>query len=138
MSAHECGEVVEHVIDLAGELQCRVDLRWIEHGYGHYLTHAASGGTVDWRDQVKFHMMNTLTYFDHTPQGRAELAESEQGASRAKEIAIALEIAAMPGLTRDERLDRWQERTRTELKPTGLSRPTYYRRLLEAGRRSQA
>ena len=68
MSAHECVEVIEFVIDLAGELKCRLDLRWIEHGYGHYLTQATCGGTVDWRDQVKFHMMSTLTYFDHTPQ----------------------------------------------------------------------
>jgi hypothetical protein len=73
MSASECIEAVEHVIEVASELKCRLDLRWLKHGYGHFLTQAAGGGKVDWRDMVKFHMMNTLTYFDH-PQTQPERA----------------------------------------------------------------
>ena len=126
MSALECVEVVEYVIDLAGELKCRLDLRWIEHGYGHYLTQATSGGTVDWRDQVKFHMMNTLTYFDHTRQGRSGQSGGGQGVGLAREVAIAQEIDGTHGLSQAERLRRWEQ-------STGLSRPTYYRRL-DAGR----
>src|SRR5262249_48880926 len=67
MTPAECVEVVEYVIRLAAELQGHLDLRWIEHGYGHFLTQVASGGTVDWRDMVKFHVMNTVTFFQHTP-----------------------------------------------------------------------
>jgi hypothetical protein len=126
MSALECVEVIDYVIDLAGELKCRLDLRWIEHGYGHYLTHVASGGAVDWRDMVKFHVMNTLTYFDHRTSATTEATGSHRATGEEEEMAIAQEIANTAGLTQQERLQRWEERTR-------LSRPTYYRRL-QAGR----
>jgi hypothetical protein len=69
-------------------------------------------------------MMNTLTYFDHTPQVGSGTASAGRGDNKPQEIALAKEIAGLPGLTREERLGRWQERT-------GLSRPTYYRRLAE-------
>ena len=125
MSPSECVEVVEYVIQLAAELQSHLDLRWIEHGYGHYLTHVTSGGTVDWRDMVKFHIMNTLTYFDHTPPPKQLQANEEKAELRhdsLRQIAIAQETAQKPGLSRDDRLRLWEERT-------GLSRATFYRRL---------
>ena len=112
----------------AGLLECRLDLRWIDHGYGHYLTHVAGGGMVDWRDMVKFHVMNTLTFFDYTPPARATQGRRGRAGRRetlAREVAIAREIAGMPGLSAEERVRLWEERTK-------LSRPTYYRRL-EAG-----
>lgn len=118
-SAQECVEVIEYVIALAGELKCRLDLRWIEHGYAHYLTHA-QGGSVDWRDMVKFHMMNTLTYFDHGQPGNASRATGRPQAGSIDQTAVALEIASMPGLTARERLSLWEERT-------GQSRANYYR-----------
>jgi len=129
MTPHECVEVIEHVIDLAGELKGRLDLRWIDHGYGHYLTHVAGGGTVDWRDMVKFHIMHALTYFDHTPlvmPGQLKHGEGERREALELQVVVAKEIARMPGLGQEERLRLWEERTR-------LSRATYYRRL-EAGR----
>jgi hypothetical protein len=127
MSALECVEVVEYVIDLAGELKCRLDLRWIEHGYGHYLTQATSGGTVDWRDQVKFHMMHTITYFDHAPPATQGPSNHRDGGSdEARKSAIAQEIAQTPGLDQIGRLRQWEQRT-------GLSKPTYYR-WLQKGR----
>lgn len=52
---------------------------------------------------------------------RPEKRLTEPGAT-----AVAQEIAGTPGLSRAERLRRWEQRT-------GLSRPTYYRRL-DAGR----
>ncbi len=123
MTPEECVEVVEHVIQVASELECRLDLRWIEHGYAHYLTHVESGGTVDWRDQVKFHMMETLTYFDHTPAKKP--AQSEGGDLGKQDyeqqnIAAALEIHHMSGLSGADKVKVWEERT-------GLSRPQYYR-----------
>jgi hypothetical protein len=123
MSPGECVEVIEYVIQLAAELKCQLDLRWIEHGYAHYLTHVAGGGTVDWRDMIKFHIMNTLTYFDH-PLPSKQVPTHQDDIRR--EIAIAQEIAQTPGLSREERLRLWEERTQR-------SRPTYYRRL-QAGR----
>lgn len=134
MSAQECVEVIEFVIGLAAELECRLDLRWIDHAYGHYLTQAVSGGTNDWRDMVKFHVMNTITYFDHTPKA---VQTDDPDASRSdlisREIVIAQEISSMPGLSREERLQLWVERTIETHPPKGRSRSTYYRRL-EAGR----
>jgi hypothetical protein len=129
MSPHECVEVVEYVIQLASELKCRLDLRWIEHGYGHYLTDIEGGGSVDWRDMVKFQMMKALTYFDHaSSKGHDQSNHGDSGTQEAiaKEIAIAQEIAQMPRLTQKERVQLWEDRT-------SLSRPTYYRRL-ETGR----
>jgi hypothetical protein len=129
MSPNECVEVIEYVIQLAAELRCHLDLRWIEHGYGHYLTHLQSGGRVDWRDMVKFHIINTLTCFDHNVsagQGDAEHGEANQPREPVQEIAIAQEIDAKPSLNREQKVRLWQDRT-------GLSRATYYRRL-EAGR----
>jgi hypothetical protein len=131
MSPAECVEVVEFVIRLAAELRCHLDLRWIEHGFHHYLTHAVSGGTVDWRDMAKFHVMNTLTCFDHTPprkqvQAGQEKVDGQKALSQ--EMDIAREISQTPGLSREDRLRLWEERT-------GLSRATFYRRL-SAGRRS--
>jgi hypothetical protein len=125
MSPHECVEVIEYVIGLAAELECRLDLRWIGHAYGHYLTQAVSGGVNDWRDMVKFHVMNTITCFDHSPMADQT---GDPDASRAerheREIAVALEIAQLPGMTREERKQLWKART-------GLCRATYHRRLLE-------
>jgi hypothetical protein len=131
MSPSECVEVIEYVIQLASELKCHLDLRWIEHSYGHYLTQLASGGAVDWRDMAKFHMMNTLTYFDHTPatQLAAKKGDHGQGDRRLQEIAIALEIHQLPGLNQDDRLRLWEERT--TLLGIKLSRATYYRRRSE-------
>ena len=129
MTVHECVEVVEYVIQLAGERKCRLDLRWIEHGYGHYLTYAESGGRVDWRDMVKFHMMNAQTFFDFASSGKGgPSSHGDKGPQEtlAQEIASAQEIAQLPGLTSTDRLQLWEVRTK-------LSRPTYYRRL-EAGR----
>jgi hypothetical protein len=123
MSPLECVEVIEYVIALAAELKGRLDLRWVDHSYGHYLTQT-SGGTVDWRDMVKFHIMGALTCFDHPLQ-------AGQGADETEEIAIAQEIAQLPGLSRDDRLARWTERT-------GLSRPTYYRRLAAGSKKARA
>jgi len=123
MSPHECVEVIEYVIETAGELKCRLDLRWIEHGYGHYLTQATGGGTVDWRDMVKFHMMNTLTYFDHAPPLHVQ-RPAGQPRDRVEEAAVVQQIEAMPGLTARERTALWERRT-------GQSRATYYRRLQE-------
>src|SRR5262249_53840135 len=120
---------IEHVIQLASELKCHLDLRWIEHSYGHYLTQLASGGWVDWRGMVKFHKIKTLTYFDHTPPAKLVQTDqngAEKGADLLREVAIAQELAQTSGLSRDERLRIWEERT-------GLSRPTYYRRL-QAGK----
>jgi hypothetical protein len=124
MSPSESVEVIEFVIRMAAELQCRLDLRWIDHARGHYLTHVASGGTVDWRDMIRFHLMQTLTCFDHqqTPSGHADKGESGRPDCLLQEIALAQEIDRAPGLTRDERLRQWEQRT-------GLSRATYYRRL---------
>jgi hypothetical protein len=126
MSPGECIEVVEFVIELASKLQCRLDLRWLEHGFSHYLTQVASGGSVDWRDMVKFHVMNTLTYFDHAPADHSNQAAAAQRGDMTEQIGIAQEIAMLPGLSQDERLRRWEQRT-------GLSRATYYRRL-DSGR----
>ena len=128
MSPAECVEVIEHIIDTAAQLKCRLDLRWIDHAYGHYLTQATCGGSVDWRDMVKFHMMNTLTYFDHTPtikSGPAGAGEAQQDTD-AGEIALARELAQTQGLSQDERVRLFAERT-------GRSRATYYRRLAAAG-----
>jgi hypothetical protein len=132
MSAPECVEVVEFTIGLAAELGCRLDLRWIEHAYGHYLTQVISGGTVDWRDQVKFHMMATITCFDHTPPvaGQKDNTAASRTDQRQRGIAIALEIDQMPGLSAEDRVRLWEERS-------GESRATYYRRLKE-GRAKQA
>jgi hypothetical protein len=128
MSASECVEVIEFVIEKASELKCSLDLRWIERAYGHYLTHVASGGSTDWRDMVKFNLMRTLTYFDHTPPAKhpaaAQTAEPQEEIR--DQIALALELDQTPGLTRDDQLRLWEERTK-------LSRPTFYRRL-KAGR----
>jgi hypothetical protein len=123
MTPHECVEVTEYVIRLAAELECRLDLRWIEHGYGHYLTHVAGGGVVDWRDMVKFHVMNSLTYFDY-PAAKSSQPQPGDGGQEedvAQQVAIALEIAGMEEKSGDERLRLWEERTQ-------LSRATYYRR----------
>ena len=65
MTAQECIEVVEYVIGLAAELGCRLDLRWIEHGFANYLTQAEGGGAVDWRDMVKFHLTESVMHFDY-------------------------------------------------------------------------
>jgi hypothetical protein len=99
-------------------------LRWISHAYGHYLTHAASGGAVDWRDMVRFHIMKTLTRFDHTPASAGQPGQggAEEQDAFAREVAVAREIADKEGLTASERLLEWERRTT-------LSRPTYYRRL---------
>lgn len=121
MSPQECIEVVEHVIQLAAQLECRLDLRWIEHGYGHYLTELECGGSVDWRDMVKFHAMRTLTFFDHSKPKMPSRADGAAN-SLSCEIEMAKEIAALVGKTNDQRLQMWQERS-------GLSRPTFYRRL---------
>lgn len=124
MASNECVEVIEYVIRTAAELECRLDLRWIDHAYGHYLTHVASGGTIDWRDMVRFHVMNTMTHFNHTPQPQPGQATPDDDLDR--EVATARQIAQTPGLSREERVRRWEERT-------GLSRATYYRRLGSAG-----
>jgi hypothetical protein len=131
MSPQECVEVIEYTIALAAELECRLDLRWIEHAYGHYLTQAVSGGVNDWRDMVKFHIMNTITYFDHTPPNADQTEETyaSRGDQVQREIAIALEIAQMSGLSREDRLRLWAERTVETNPPKGRSPATYYRRL---------
>jgi len=129
MTPHECIEVVEFVIQLAAELECPLDLRCIEHGYGHYLTHLTCGGSVDWRDMVKIHLMNTITYFDHLIWETCKAPGTEKAGEEsivADQVLIAQEIEAMTGLTRDQKLKVWESRTK-------LSRPTFYRRL-EAGR----
>jgi hypothetical protein len=96
---------------VAAELESRLDLRWIEHGFAHYLTHVASGGTVDWRDTVKFHVMNTTTFFDHTRHVPRDHRPGQVGAGGRSDlesqIAVAQEISELPGLTRDERLRFW-------------------------------
>jgi hypothetical protein len=120
MSPPECIEVVEYVIRVAAELECRLDLRWIEHGYGHYLTDVASG-RVDWRDMIHFHCMNTITYFAHTCPASPAVKLATQA-----EVALAQEIEQMSGLTKEQRVALWAERT-------GRSGATYYRRL-ELGR----
>jgi hypothetical protein len=121
ISAAECVEIVECVITLATERQCRLDLRWLEHGYAHYLTQATGGGTVDWRDMVKFHVMRTQTYFDHPVAGSSQSSAGQaKKATPAEEIAIALELMAMP-VSAKERVRLWEERTTS-------SRATYYRR----------
>jgi hypothetical protein len=121
ISPSECVEIVEFVIQLAAELKCRLDLRWINHGYGHYLTHLASGGETDWRDSVRFHCMEALTRFDHTPSSVSDRGNDGARLSAEQQIAIVREIELMPGLTQDERVLRWENRTK-------LSRATYYRR----------
>jgi hypothetical protein len=88
-----------------------------------------AGGKVDWRDMVKFHMMNTLTYFDH-PQSQAGPTGAGES-DEAKQAAAAQDIASTPGLTQAQRLQMWEDRTR-------LSRPTYYRRLKAARTGPQA
>ncbi len=125
MTPHECVEVVEYVITQASELGCRLDLRWIEHGYAHYLTQAEGGGGVDWRDMVKFHLMQALTRFDYEPPTTDSHLPHEvttRQADKAGLVCIAQEIAKVDGLSHDERLRRWEARTRK-------SRATYYRSL---------
>ncbi len=124
MSPAACVEVIEHIIETAAALKCRLDLRWIDHAYGHYLTQATGGGGVDWRDMTKFHMLNTLTYFDHSPpvKSGASSTPGRQQDDMARQIALARELADTQGLSQEERLQRWEQNT-------GLSRPTYYRRL---------
>lgn len=121
MSPSECIEVVEYVIKQVAELQGQLDLRWIEHAYGHYLT-AERGGKIDWRDMIKNHVTNTLTSCDFTGH-KVKSGNDKSRDDRASETAIAWEISQMPDLTRAERLALWEERTR-------LSRATYYRRLI--------
>jgi hypothetical protein len=134
MSPHECLEVVEAVIRMAAELESPLDLRWIEHGYAHFLTQVASGGAVDWRDQTKFHMLNMITFFDHRQEpleaDRADDPDAGRPDKLRREIDTAMEIARAPGLTSEQRVDLWEQRTR-------LSRATYFRRLL-VGRDRQA
>ena len=117
MSPWECVEVVEYVIQTAAELEGRLDLRWLEHACAHYLTAEVSGGRTDWRDMVRFHLLNALTRFEHRPVPTT--SDSWDGAS---EVAVALEIAALPGLTKEQRVQLWASRT-------GRSPATYYRRL---------
>jgi hypothetical protein len=135
MSPSECAEVIEFVIEVASQLQCRLDLRWIDHAYGHYLTQTVSGGSNDWRNMVRFHVMSTITYFEHassTVEG-SERSDSHAVDQIQREIAIAQQIDATPGLSRDEKLRLWEQRTIPFNPPKGRSRPTYYRRL-QAGR----
>jgi hypothetical protein len=121
ISAAECVEIVEVVIGLATERQCRLDLRWLEHGYGHYLTQETGGGKVDWRDMLKFHVMRTQTYFDHAVAGSSQSSGRQaKKATPAEQIAIALELMALP-VPATERVQLWIART-------GLSRATYFRR----------
>jgi hypothetical protein len=133
MSPQECVEVIEFVIALAAKLQCRLDLRWIEHAYGHYMTQAVSDGVNDWRDMVKFHVMSTITYFEHTPPDAAlaHKTDASKAETRQREIAIAREVAQMPGLTYKEREQLFAERTIETNPPIGRSRATYYRLLAE-------
>jgi hypothetical protein len=123
MSPRECVEVVEYVIQTAAELEGRLDLRWLEHAYAHYLTAEVSGGRTDWRDMVRFHLLNALTRFEHRPV--VATSGPRDGAS---EVAVALEIAALPGLTKEQRVQLWASRT-------GRSAATYYRRR-DAGRQA--
>ena len=139
MSPSECAEVIEFVIEIASQLQCRLDLRWIDHAYGHYLTQMVSGGLNDWRDMVRFHVMSTITYFEHASSivAGSELDERRAVDQSQREISIAQQIDATPGLSRDEKLRLWEQRTIPFNPPKGWSRPTYYRRL-QAGRTDSA
>jgi hypothetical protein len=129
MSPRECVEVIEFVIGRAAELKRGLDLRWIEHAYGHYLTEAVSGGSNDWRDSVKFHLMSTITYFDHAPSTAvaADQSESHSAVKQRRAAAIAKEIDNIPNLNSEERVKLWQERTVEINPPEGMSRATYYR-----------
>jgi len=131
MSPAECVEVIEHLINLVSELAGHLDLRWIGHAYGYYLTQHASGGTTDWRDMLKFHVMKTISYFDNTPPNTCSQDQAivDDNGQLHREIIIAQEIQKLPGLTREDRLRLWQERTKEFHSSTGLSRPTYFRRL---------
>lgn len=93
---HECVEVVEHAVEMAGVLVSRLALRWLGHGY--YLTHAAGGGAVDWRDLTKFRTMKMLTYLDH----------AEGASARDDEIVIAWDVAEKESLAQAERLCLWE------------------------------
>jgi hypothetical protein len=68
----------------------------------------------------------TLGCIDHTPQARSGQSGGGHVVGLAREVAIAQEIDGTHGLSQAERLRLWEQRT-------GLSRPTYYRRL-DAGR----
>jgi hypothetical protein len=123
MSPRECVEVVEYVIDLAVQREYHLDLRVLDHAYGYYLSDVAGGGRTDWRDLMKFHFQSALTRFDHTPPAAGPTRLGGRQAKFEREVAIALEIDAMPGLTEEDRLRLYEERAGAG------SRATYYRRL---------
>jgi hypothetical protein len=125
MTKHECVEVIEHVISTAGSLQCPLDLRWIEHAYGHYLTYAACGGGTDWRDMVRFHMMKTLTYFAHTVE--TNVGKNGVCASSRQEAELQERCRVVARLINEFSTDA--QRVAAYVAETRMSSATYYRDL---------
>jgi hypothetical protein len=127
ISAPECVDIIEHVINLAAELQCELDLRWAIHAFNYYLVHVDGEGSTDWRDALRFHMINSVTFFEHNRSSVPEATtQSNVGREETikREVEIARQIDSAAGLSADEKVRRW-------VQSTGRSRPTYFRRLRE-------
>jgi hypothetical protein len=124
ISPLECIEIIEHVIQVAAGLQCPLDLRWVEHAYGHYLIEADHGGGVDWREQVRFHMLRTITSFERPvtiESGQIRGHDGKGKVSREERLACVQHCL--------QTFETDAERVEYFMRETGWSRPTFYRDL---------
>jgi hypothetical protein len=116
----QCREVVDFIVAEAARTNRRLDMRLMVHAFEDRIQFDDLDTGCDWRDLVSTRIRERPTVI-----GDIESA-GVRSQKKAHQLAIAREIT---GVSSDERLRAWRERT------GGLSRATMYRRLGELAAR---
>jgi hypothetical protein len=113
MSPEECHEVCEFLIAEILPLARNLDMRLLVNSFRDYIQFQDGETSTHWKDLVRSELKQQVT----VPESRAERL--------ARERQIALEVAAIPDLSAEERERLFTERT-------GTSGRGYRRRLQES------
>lgn len=115
MDPPQCAEVCEYLIAEIHSLSRSLDMRLLMNSFRDYIQHRDGETQTHWQALVKSELKQLVS----VPESRAERL--------AREAQVALEIAAMPGLSGAEREALFSEKT-------GTSGRGYRRRLQDARR----
>src|ERR1043165_2653327 len=99
MSAAQCHEVCEFLIGEINSLARNLDMRLLVNSFRDFLQFQAGETQTHWHDLVKSELKQQVV----VPESRSERL--------ARELQIALEIAAMPDLSTKEREELFKEKT---------------------------
>lgn len=121
-----CGEVAEVLIRESGSMGRQLDVRMLINGFADRVRAEDHDAGCCWQDLAVSNIRGRPSVAgDVEPLGVRQQ-------KKARELAIAREVAGLP---RPERLEQWNRRTKQiTYDGTSLSESTLYRRLGELGR----